>query len=81
MSGRVRPQCPGCGYDLAGVVRDRTSEITCSECGRAMKGVEAIAAGLGHARPRRVPGWLGVTVFVLLAMGTVVLLAWVSRYF
>jgi len=77
--GHVRPACPDCAYDVSGQIessdRDLDREVVCSECGRRMRVREAIATGIDVVRPRRLPGWLGVTTFLVLASLMLLLIA------
>ena len=59
-------------------MRELHAEIECSECGRRMRARESIALDMDTVRPARVPGWLLVTGFLLLAIGVLNLLAWLT---
>ena len=80
---RVTPRCPGCAYDLTGLVgtgeRDLDREVVCSECGRHLRVSEALSAGIDIERPLRVRGWIVVTVLLLAVFGAMVLFVRISR--
>ncbi len=59
--GRTEYSCPGCNYDLRGVLEGATFPLTCSECAVAIKSTRAMN------RPRRVWKLLVLSVLVLVA--------------
>lgn len=59
--GRTEYSCPGCNYDLRGVIQGSTFPLTCSECAVAIESRRAMN------RPRRAWKLLVLSVLVLVA--------------